>query len=348
MFKATVIGHYGGGLEYYDGQTMKTKSLTKELIRCYGDKSIKTVDTHGGIKSLIYSPRIISQAIRESNNVVMLPAHRGVKVFAPLMVLLRRLNPSCRIHYAVVGGWLPEMVRKNSFLKIFLKQFSGIYVETRTMKQEMEALGFSNIFILPNFKETGSKRKTICERNIFHEPYSLCTFSRVLKEKGIEDAVEAINRINREQGKPVFLLDIYGPIDETEREWFESLSHSFNDSVCYKGVVPSNKSTNLLANYFVLLFPTHYYTEGIPGTILDAYSAGVPVIASKWRSFEDVVDEGVTGFGYGMDEDEGLYKVLEKIRINPELINELRANCVMKFTEFTPKQAVKVLIEQFA
>ena len=54
--------------------------------------------------------------------------------------------------------------------------------------------------------------------------------------------------------------------------------------------------------YFALLFPTRFYTEGIPGTILDAYAAGIPVICSRWESCADVVDDGVTGITYPFED----------------------------------------------
>ena len=66
----------------------------------------------------------------------------------------------------------------------------------------------------------------------------------------------------------------------------------------------------MLKNYFLLAFPTKFYTEGIPGTILDAYAAGVPVIASKWESFFDVIEEGKTGIGYEFDNQKELEKIL--------------------------------------
>ena len=34
--KVCVVGHYGNGKEFYDGQTVKTKIITKELIRQLG------------------------------------------------------------------------------------------------------------------------------------------------------------------------------------------------------------------------------------------------------------------------------------------------------------------------
>ena len=64
------------------------------------------------------------------------------------------------------------------------------------MKVNMEKLGFSNIYILPNCKEL----KILKENELVYatsKPFKLCTFSRVMKEKGIEDAVNAVEEINK-------------------------------------------------------------------------------------------------------------------------------------------------------
>ena len=88
------------------------------------------------------------------------------------------------------------------------------------------------------------------------KPFKLCTFSRVMKEKGIEDAVNAVEEINKKYDETIFTLDIYGQIDTMQTEWFESLQSRFLKDVSYKGLVPFDKSTDVLKNYYALLFPT--------------------------------------------------------------------------------------------
>lgn len=66
------------------------------------------------------------------------------------------------------------------------------------------------------------------------------------------------------------------------------------------------------------MFPTLFYTEGIPGTIIDAYAAGLPVISSKWESYGDVIEDNVTGIGYEFGSDDALVEVLEMIKSNPQ------------------------------
>ena len=52
MKKVAVIGHFGFGEVHLDGQTIKTKILTKELDVRFGEKQVKKIDTRGGKKKL--------------------------------------------------------------------------------------------------------------------------------------------------------------------------------------------------------------------------------------------------------------------------------------------------------
>lgn len=106
-----------------------------------------------------------------------------------------------------------------------------------------------------------------------------------MKEKGIEDIIHAVEDINEKYGSKKFALDIYGQIDEGYRDSFESMIKKFPDYIRYCGTVPFDKSTEALKNYFALVFPTRFYTEGIPGTIIDAYASRCPGCFSKVGEF---------------------------------------------------------------
>ena len=138
-------------------------------------------------------------------------------------------------------------------------------------------------------------------------------------------------------------LDIYGQIEEDYKERFEELQHSFPDYISYKGSVDFDKSVEILKGYFVLLFPTHFKTEGIPGTIIDAYAAGIPVIASKWNSADEVITEGVTGHIYN-------FMHLSELLLNsaldaPENMENMKENCLKKAEEFYQKRLLVILSE---
>ena len=95
-----------------------------------------------------------------------------------------------------------------------------------------------------------------------------------------------------------------------------------------------------------MVFPTRFFTEGIPGTILDAYAAGVPVVSSRWESFFDVVDDGCTGIGYEFGNLKELINTLEQISDFPEIIVEKKFKCLNKAKEYVPELVLQSLIKR--
>lgn len=344
--KASVLGHFGEGLNLLNGQTVKTKIVTEELQNQLGQEQVLKIDTHGGWKTLIKAPFQVIKSLKQSKNVLVFPAHNGLRVYAPLLSFNKRFFKNRKIHYVVIGGWLPEFLIERKSLSKSLKKFDGIYVETQTMKKALETQGFRNVKVVPNCKKLDilSENELVYSADV---PYKLCTFSRVMKEKGILTAINAVNNVNKKLGYSAYTLDIYGQIDSLQTEWFEELKKQFTDNIRYCGCVASDSSVEVLKNYFALLFPTHFFTEGIPGTIIDAYAAGVPVVSAKWESYSDVVDDGITGIGYDFDNEKEFENVLIYMAQNPNVFLEMKPNCVHKVSEYIPKSAVGILIEEF-
>lgn len=341
MKKVCVVGHFGFGENMLNGQTIKTKTVTTELEKQLGADQVMKIDTHGGAKGL---PKIIVQlisAFKNCKNIIILPAHNGVKVFVPLCNILNRLFHK-KLHYVVIGGWLNSLLDNVGWLEKYLKKFNGIYVETNTMKAALNSKGFTNIFILPNFKDVEILKK---EEFVYQitEPFKLCTFSRVMKEKGIEEAVNAVVKINKTAQRVIYTLDIYGQIDSEQTEWFNELSQTFPEYINYRGMVDFDKSVSVLKNYYALLFPTLFFTEGIPGTIIDAYAAAIPVICSKWESFSDIVEDGTTGFGYEFNSNDDFIRLLEEF--SDGSLNQLKDQTILKAEEYMPSYAIQTLLK---
>lgn len=345
MNKIGVCGHFGGDRNFLDGQTVKTKIITKELEKEFGDNEVKKVDTFGGKRRLVPIILNLINLVMSCKNIIILPAHNSLRIFAPLLAFVNSFYHR-KLHYVVIGGWLPEFVANRKWLKNALMKFAFIYVETSTMKNQLEAIGFTNIVLLPNCKNLDVIQS---EELVYtkQEPFKLCTFSRVMKEKGIEDAVNAVKAVNDKIGKNVYTLDIYGQVDKEQTDWFAKLQTEFPDYVKYKGLVPFDKTTEVLKDYFLLLFPTRFYTEGIPGTIIDAYAAGIPVVCSKWQSFADLVDDTV-GYGYEFNSEEALENLLRKIYLKDiNRVLAMKEECLIKSRQYTPDRVTEILINKF-
>ena len=345
MTKICIIGHFGFGQNLLNGQTIKTKIITAEIEKKYGKENVLSLDLAGGVKRIPCLLCTIPRMLSKCDNVVIMPVENGLRFLTPVLGFWNRFFKK-KLHYVVIGGWLPQFLTKKKNLVKGLKRFCGIYVETNTMKSALVKLGLNNLFVMPNCK----KLTVLSENELVYPqgvPYKLCTFSRVMREKGIETAINVIKKVNDQLGYLAYSLDIYGQVDTTQTEWFENLKKHFSEGVRYCGCVGADKSVEILQPYFALLFPTHFYTEGIPGTIIDAYAAGIPVISAKWESYSDVVDEGMTGIGYEFDNENEFENVLLSITHNPQMLLDMKANCAKKAKDYMPETVIQIITEKF-
>lgn len=342
--KICILGHFGEGLNLLNGQTVKTKIVTTELCNVYGEENIKKIDTHGGVKTLIKSPIQVLKAMKSSENVVIFPAHNGLRIYAPLLSFFKRFFKKTKLHYAVIGGWLPEFLKGKKGLAKSLKNFDGIYVETKHMKDALASSGFTNVFVMPNCKQLAILDRTEL-RTDYTIPYKLCTFSRVMKEKGIEDAVNAVRLINEKLGSTIFTLDIYGQVDSAQTEWFDDLKRNFPEYITYGGLVPFDKSVDVLKEYFALLFPTLFIGEGVPGTFIDAFAAGVPVISSEFANSRELIDDKTNGLIFEFANFEKLCKTLESVANEPNIIISMKKHCINEAQNYLPEKALLPLID---
>lgn len=345
MKKVCVVGHFGFGETMLNGQTVKTKILQKELVRKLGEDAVMCIDTHFASRlGLLKLPFTLFRALKRSEHTVILPAQNGLRVIVPILSFWNRFF--CRgLHYAVIGGWLAPFLEHRRSLRKQLQRFDGVYVETTTMRGALEAMGFSNAVVMPNCKTLPILSAEDAEIPA-REPYRLATFSRVMREKGIEDAVNAVRSVNAHSGRTVYTLDIYGQVDGGQTEWFDALRKTFPEEIRYGGLVPFDKSVEMLTGCFALLFPTHFYTEGIPGTVIDAYAAGVPVISAKWESFADLIRDGETGIGYRFDDETALEEILRALAEHPERILGMRRACLYEAERYAPKEALRPLTDR--
>ena len=340
--KTLVCGTFAFKTMASGGQPVKTRELYWALSNALGNK-VDYLETYQWKKNPV---RLIFGFIKKmfvSKSIIMLPAQNGVMVFSRLLLFAKKTR-GCRIYYDVIGGWLPKKVENNKRLKKILAQFDGIWVETTILKEELNKAGLTNVFLVRNFKKLDPVDLNQIDYSI--DGLKLCFFARVIKEKGIEDAINAVIHINAAYNKNIS-LDIYGPVSNEYNSEFFSMIQNKSDIIKYCGIVPTEKSVGVLSKYDALIFPTHFRTEGLPGTIIDAYAAGVPVVSAKWDSFSDIIDEGKTGIGYTMFDNEQLEKALLWACEHKADLWEMKRECIKKYNCFSPQTVVSNLIAEF-
>lgn len=117
---------------------------------------------------------------------------------------------------------------------------------------------------------------------------------RLEKLKGVHILLEAWRLLGKDA--PELLLCGTGPLEQ----WCGDFIREHNLNVTMKGFVPNEKVRQLIGTSRALILPTQCY-ENFPMTIVEAYSAGTPVITGNMGNAGNLVDEGITGLHYQYD-----------------------------------------------
>ncbi len=342
MKKIAILGHFGGNEEFLDGQTVKTKILYDELS-AQTEWNIQKLDTYWKNKKPIRLVISTLWALILRKDIIVLLSISGMKTFFPILSFFSR-HWNVRVFHDVIGGNLDKYVAKYPKFRGYLNSFTENWVETETLKKGLEKGGVHNCEVVPNFKRLTITKLEESPKPC-GEPYRFCTFSRVMKEKGIETAINAVEQINNDNGRQLCTLDIYGVVDRTYQDDFDRIMSKSTDAIHYCGVVPYNESVETIKDYFALLFPTFWDGEGFPGTIVDAFSAGLPVIASDWNSNGEIVNDGKNGILYPGNIAESLKQAMVYLIENSEQMMALKKQCIADAQKYQPELHVKRLIK---
>lgn len=338
-----IIGRFDIGQAVADGQSVKTTILTEELERIYGAENVTRIDTYDWKKRPFALLIQSVAAVWMHRNVMILVDENGIRVF-PRLLRLANLFGKCRLHYYVVGGWLSRYLDRDPLAVRMLQKLDVIYVELPAMRRELEERGFGNVVLVNKFRRMTPVSEADIEKTP-EKPYKLCFFSRVMKEKGIEDAVAAVKQANDRAGYEKFSLDIFGAVHADYRDAFETMKASFPPFIRYGGVVDFRESGKVLKEYFAMLFPTVYASEGYPNAVVDAFAAGLPVIATRWNYNGDIIRDGEDGILIGPGDVQQLAEAMESLSADLELHGRMRKNCLARCREYLPEYAVTKVVE---
>lgn len=342
--KIALVGALGCGEATSSGQIIRTNIVRNALEKEYGASLLILVNTSTISKRPWEFMVSFLKMAFTCKDIMIILSINGMKRLWPVFSVLAKCFEK-RIYNNVIGGNLLSHIAKHPKLAIYMKTFSINWVQSVKMQKDLESHGVYNTEWLPNAKPINILHKD----EIIHNteiPLRFCTFSRVSKSKGIELAINTIKDINSEAGKTLVTLDIYGKPDDDYIKEFESLQRTFPNFVHYGGVVPFDKSVETLKWYFMLLFPTTFYGEGFPGTIIDAYASGTPVLASDWNCNPEVILDGMTGLLYEHDKPEQLKEKLKWVLEHIGLVDAMRQNCIVEAEKYTMEKVYEIVFDR--
>ncbi len=146
----------------------------------------------------------------------------------------------------------------------------------------------------------------------------------VKPSKGIRELIDAARSLIECQ----LMVDVYGPLQEGVLEsWFK------DSPVRYCGVLQKDHVMRTLGQYDALILPTYWEGEGYPGVILEAYCAGIPVIATRWGGIPEIVNSE-TGILVEPRKVEALSAAIRQLMESDDLLARLRRGARAKAVAF--------------
>lgn len=128
---------------------------------------------------------------------------------------------------------------------------------------------------------------------------------RVIKEKGIEEYLEAARMIRAKY--PATRFHVLGPDDGNYQELLEQEKEK--GTICWHGMVRNVR--DYMMNSHCTIHPS-YYPEGMSNACLESAASGRPVITTGRSGCRETVEDGKTGFIFQMKDTESLIAVIEK------------------------------------
>jgi glycosyltransferase involved in cell wall biosynthesis len=241
--------------------------------------------------------------------------------------------------YWVIGGDFPHLINCELISTEPYANARVIIVEGKRMEETLRIYGLDNAITLPNFKPIDFV-PTKKPRNA-NTPVRFVFLSRIIEDKGCAYINKAAEILNAKGLESRFSVDYYGSITENYKQRFLDEVKKV-PNVEYKGFLKLVERSNydVLAGYDAMLFPTFFYGEGFAGIFIDAFIAGLPVIATDWNLNSEIIKDGETGIIVENRNADKLADAMERLIRNPQEIEVMAKNCQARCMDFESDNVV--------
>lgn len=292
-----------------DGETVKCRLLRNYLEKIEQIKLV-SIDTDHWQKHILKLPFLILFHYFNCDEIVLSSADRGAHI---LLNFLKKVKSKKKVFYFVVGGSLYRNILEKKWNINCYQNLAHIYVESKILKKDLNSLNISCVDVIYNFRKVEQFENKYRETDFVKFVF----YGRVIKEKGIEEAIQLVRRLNEENIPCV--LDIYG---QCKLEYFEKIQKKFTEQITYHGEIqPDGKiEYEILSQYDIFLFPTEYPGECLPGALIDSYIAGLAVVASNWKYAKEYIHEGENGIIFDYKNYEDMYLKTKQFIISNKIL----------------------------
>lgn len=272
------------------GQSLATQSMYEFFLQA--GFALKKVDVSAtGIKKILvhlYACILILFSIR-SSVYISLNSNKGLILNILLVIAARLKGSALYLHYHAY-----DHIRRQSKVLYWLTKLAGkdachIVLGETMAKDLRECTDFEiDTYIVNNSK--------LIQLNSFPQQQrdkyiKIGHLSNLTQEKGLTDSIDTLIYLNKYFPVKLFLA---GPAaSEYVKEEIARARQALGENLEYLGPLYGKDKDNFYSEIDYFIFPSQYKNEAEPLVVLEALSAGVPVIASQIGCITD--DIGYSG-----------------------------------------------------
>ena len=255
------------------------------------------------------------------------------------LIKLLQLIGCKNIYYWAVGGTLHKRIVELGASPETYKKVKIIYAQSDQVVKGLAEMGVYNCVKVVNSKRIDYV-PDISNRN--NDKVKFVFLSRVHPDKGCSLIVKSADWLNRNGYQGKFSVYFYGKFDEDYKPILLS-EMSDVENVEYKGFLDltCGKGYDILSQYDMMLFPTWWDGEGFPGVIIDAYIAGVPIIASDWNCNTEVVDDKI-GIIIPTQDQEALTAAMKEVLDGKYDLKAMASECQKRALDYDNRTVLSV------
>jgi glycosyltransferase involved in cell wall biosynthesis len=240
------------------------------------------------------------------------------------------INQWCRLCRVPVvlhvhgGVFLMNKTANKLYLFLVREIFNNSRAVIVLSNAEKESLSrnyrYSNAFILENCIDaslfSGIKREKAIS------PFAFLFMGRIHESKGLNDILEAFERLKKGGIGFKFLLCGDGPLRESIVPQFKAL---LEDRFEYWGVVSGQRKFDAIRSADCFLLPSRY-GEGLPMALLETMATGLVPIVTDDASIKYIVKNEQNGMMVEKRSPEDLHRKMKKLILNPDLYETFSIN----------------------
>ena len=320
MRRLIFIGPFEGWQPPTNGESAKNQILLKRLQQLY-DKVV-TIDTQNWRKNPLCMIKMGLSLLLLRNSKVIISACDEAAY--KLITILKNIRIQKDICYVVIGGGLFDCIQEKGLNTRNYDYLRKIIVEGYAMKRNLETLGLKNVKVVPNHKPNYNLTP---RSEAAKAPVKFVFLSRIEPLKGCTLITNCTKRLNDKGRSKDFEVTFYDRVAPEYEVEFNEINNGV-ENVHYAGLLNLRtiEGYKELQKYDVFLFPTYYFNEGFPGALVDAFIAGLPIVATDWHLNTEIVHDGETGFIIHPKDEDALFEVMENIIDNPSQLAKLAIN----------------------